>query len=138
MISASAAGSLPTTQIAPGPAWPKASRTAAAGRLMPAVRASRVVSISSLLQITGYPVIPAATIALSVTTAAPTASSALAAASACSSHTRSVAKSKSALAAMTCSVTARLSGGRRLRSIRDRRIRYDSSSAPCSAATRPG
>src|SRR5690242_14593575 len=53
MISCSAAGSQPTTQIAPGPAWPKASRTAAAGLLMAAVRASRAVSISSLLLTTG-------------------------------------------------------------------------------------
>ncbi len=53
MISASAPAAQPTTQMAPGPAWPKASRTAAAAWLIPAVRASRPVSDSSLLQITG-------------------------------------------------------------------------------------
>ena len=53
MISSSAVGAQPTTQTAPGPASPNASRTAAALSVMLAVRASRARSESPILQITG-------------------------------------------------------------------------------------
>ena len=81
----------PTTHTAPGPTSPKASRTAAAAAEMLAVRARRAVSGSPILQTTGQPVIPAATVAASATTAAPPASAATAVARASSSQTRSVA-----------------------------------------------
>ena len=68
MISTRAVGAQPTSQIAPGPASPWASRTAAALSVMFAVRASRAQSESPILQITGYPVIPAATMATSTMT----------------------------------------------------------------------
>ena len=89
-ISASAAAPPPTTQTAPGPASPKASRTAAAALEMPAVLASRWVSGSLTLQRTGLAVIPAATMAVSTITAAPAASAATPSASASSSQIRSV------------------------------------------------
>ena len=52
-ISSSAVGAQPTTQTAPGPASPNASRVAAAETVMPTVRASRVAIESPILQITG-------------------------------------------------------------------------------------
>jgi hypothetical protein len=53
MISLSAVGAQPTSQIAPGPAWPNASLTAAALTVMPVVLASLAESESAILQITG-------------------------------------------------------------------------------------
>jgi hypothetical protein len=91
MISCRAVGAQPTTQTAPGPTSPNASRIAAAARVMPAVRDSRWVSGSLILQTTGMLVMPAATISTSATTGAPAASAATQAVRASSSHTRSVA-----------------------------------------------
>ena len=90
MISASAVGAQPTSQTAPGPASPCASRTAAALSVMFAVRASRALSESPILQITGYPVMPEATMATSAMTGASRRSASTPAASAISSQTRSV------------------------------------------------
>jgi putative transposase len=90
MISKIASGALPTSQIAPGPASLNASLTAAAGRVMFAVRASLADRESAVLQITGYPVTPAATVGASATTRTPRRSAATPPASASSSQTRSV------------------------------------------------
>ena len=52
-ISSSAVGAQPMTQIAPGPASPKASRAAAADTVMPTVRTAGWPGASPTLQITG-------------------------------------------------------------------------------------
>ena len=90
MISISAVGAQPTSQIAPGPASPNAIRTAAALSVRFALRASRAAIESPILQITGYVVMPEATMATSAMTGASRCSAATPAASAISSHTRSV------------------------------------------------
>ena len=80
----------PASQTAPGPAAVNASLIPAALTVMFAVRASRAASESAALQITGYPVIPAATVGASATTAAARRRAASPEASAVSSQTRSV------------------------------------------------
>jgi len=90
MISASAVGAQPTSQIAPGPASPWASLTAAALSVMFAVRASRAASVSPILQITGYPVMPEATMPTSAMTGASRRNADTPRRSAASSQTRSV------------------------------------------------
>jgi hypothetical protein len=87
MISSSAVGALPTTHTAPGPALAYDSRIPAAER----VRPSGLSSTSPIEQITGRAVIPAATIATSVTIGAPSRSARSPCRRRSSSVTRSVA-----------------------------------------------
>src|SRR5690606_39061762 len=95
---------------------------------MPAARAIRAAAGSAAWQTAGRAVIPAATIPSSVTIGAPSRRAVQPCRRYSSLVTRSTAYSRSAVAWITRSATARHSGGIGDRSTRDRRISYDRTS----------